>query len=577
MERQNDRRGLSVRSLTWPAFVGVICIILAGCVGSQRPYHTATGKLPHISGPLGAKDSFYSYPQLEAKLTSLRKTYGSGHKPSLLKVASIGKSWEGRDIYAMKISHNSEKNDRDKPDILLMGGIHACEWIGIETMMYFAERLLTGYGKDDYVTYILDNAEIWIVPVANPDGFVYSRKEGDDRHRLWRKNRRPLKDGSVGVDLNRSFPHRWRLSGDRPDSVADDIGGSDNPDSRFYRGVADPNNPHKRAMVEKETQALINLVDNPRHNFAMAIDYHSYSEKILYPPSYSRELPNKDLETFRHIAEGMAELINRQRGNVRGGLLGGLLTPENRYEALHSGRFYTEVCTGTSTDFFYETRGLIALGVELSPRFSLANYRNGKGYKISAKEIGPVGEENFPAMLMAVDWAIGPARMERITVRQAGKTAYEAHWNASGEIVDSADNSAITGKVDVALVFSKPVVLHPRYALVRDRAGVRNVSLVGPEGAAFNSSGPGKWSRTNYQNDTFTVSINVPEATGDRFKFDLAAFNIALRDSNGFDLDLEPGTRAIYVTGEGLWVNYEKTKNHKPPINREKLVGKVGH
>jgi hypothetical protein len=556
--------------------VGTVCIVLAGCIGSQHTHHVAAGKLPQISGPLNAKNSFYTYPQIESKLASWRKTYNVDHNPSLIKVTSIGKSWEGRDIYAMKISHNAERNDRDKPDVLLIGGIHASEWIGIETMMYFAERLLTGYGEDDYITYILDNAEIWIVPVVNPDGFVYSQKKGDDKHRLWRKNRRPLKDGGIGVDLNRSFPHRWRLSADRPDSVADDIGGSDNPDSRFYRGAADPSNPHKRAIVEKETRALINLVDNPRHNFLMAIDYHSYCEKIFYPPSYSRELPSKDMETFRHIAEGMAELINRQRGKVRGGLFRGLLTPENRYEALQSGRFYTEVCTGTSIDFFYETRGLIALGVELSPGFSLANYRNGKGYKISAKEIVPVGEENFPAMLMAVDWAIGPARMERITVRQAGKTAYEAHWNASGEIVDSAGNSAITGKVDVALVFSKPVVLHPRYALVRNGVGVRNVSLVGPEGTAFNSSGPGKWSRTSYQNDTFTVSINVPEATGDRFKFDLAAFNIALRDSNGFDLDLEPGTRAVYVTGEGLWINYEKTKDHKPPINHERLVGKIG-
>jgi len=545
-----------------------LCAALAGCARMSRSNHATTDKQSFASGALPAKESFYSYPAIQEKLGRWRMACGPGRDPSLIRVVSLGRTCEGRDIYAMKISSNAAKDDREKPDILLMGGIHASEWIGIEAMMYFAERLLSGYGKDDCVTYIMDNAEIWIIPVVNPDGFAYSQRKSDDRHRLWRKNRRPLADGGIGVDLNRSFPYKWRLPTDTPGAIADDIGGSDDPDSRFYRGEPDPNNPDNRAFIEKETRALINLIDDPRHNFVMAFDYHSYCERILYPPGHSRDLPNKDMDAFRHIAGGMAQLINRQRGRIRRGILKGLFIPEGRYEALQAGRLYTEVCTGTSMDFFYEAHGLIALAVELSPGFSLGNYANGTGYKISAEEIVPVCEENFPAILMAIDWAIGPARLEKSVLRRRNDTDAQPRGKRLGP-----------GEIEVTLVFSKPVILQPRYSLLGRRAGVRSVSLRDRNGNVLVSGKSGRWSKTRYANDTFTARIILPPGTavGTELLSDLGAIMVELLDSTGLCLDLNPKTRAVYITGEGLWINYEKTRDHKPPLNHDELAGKVSH
>jgi predicted deacylase len=532
----------------------------------------AAARLPQASVPLHAKGSFYTYDGIEKKLAEFRLAYSENRQPDLVKVISIGKTWEGRNIYAMKISRDASTNSPDKPDVLLFGGIHACEWIGVETMMYFAERLLASYGKDDYVTYLMDNAEIWIVPVVNPDGFVYSQSVGSDWHRLWRKNRRSLPDGSVGVDLNRCFPNKWRLPGDSPASVADDSGASDDPANPYYRGEAAPGRPDQPAVIEKEAEALINLVDDPEHNFVMVIDYHSFSEKILYPPCHTRDIYNKDMDTFQRLADGMVELINRQRGAARGGILKGLFVPTSRYEALQSSKLYHDVCTGTGMDFFYEKRGLISLGVELSPGFTIQNHATGNGYKIDASEIAPVGEENFPAMLMAVDWAAGPPRIVKIIARQNDKTVYESEWK-DGKWRVSAAGAIEAGEAELTVVFSKPAILHPRYALVQEWAGVRSIILPEP----FDSSATqGRWSRTNYENDTFTAAITVSKKTEGLLAFNPADLNIVMRDSNGLDLDLEPGTRAVYVTGEGLWLNYERTRNHKPPINRDSLLGKTG-
>ena len=101
------------------------------------------------------------------------------------------------------------------------------------------DLFVTSYGTDERITDIVDDTELWFVPVANPDGYDFTFEEGQ---RLWRKNLRDNNgDGDItagdGVDLNRNFPTRWGY---------DNEGSSPNPASETYRGPRRHPNPRRR-------------------------------------------------------------------------------------------------------------------------------------------------------------------------------------------------------------------------------------------------------------------------------------------------------------------------------------------
>lgn len=95
------------------------------------------------------------------------------------------------------------------------GGIHAREWAAPHTVMYFITQLVNGYSNNDPdIKHYLRHLVFYMVPVVNPDGYIYSMSSGSPRVRLWRKNRNP--DGRrscFGVDLNRNFDFHWGETG----------------------------------------------------------------------------------------------------------------------------------------------------------------------------------------------------------------------------------------------------------------------------------------------------------------------------------------------------------------------------
>ena len=88
--------------------------------------------------------------------------------------------------------------------VLFMGCHHAREWIAVEVPFLLAKELVER-ADDPQVAGWLSRAEIWVAPMVNPDGHEHSRVE----QRLWRKNRRPNPDGSMGVDPNRNYGYMW--------------------------------------------------------------------------------------------------------------------------------------------------------------------------------------------------------------------------------------------------------------------------------------------------------------------------------------------------------------------------------
>ncbi len=170
-------------------------------------------------------------------------------------------TFEGRSIYAMRISDNVQTNE-DEPSMLLVSCHHAREIVTPVLAMDAITRLTDGYGSVPRVTAAVDNNEIWIIPVANPDGYEYVWTGNN----LWRKNRRD-NGGSFGVDLNRNYPTGWSAS----------CGGSTSPSSQTYRGTAPASEP--------ETQTLMQLSLDRR--FAKVLDYHSFGRETLYGYSCS--------------------------------------------------------------------------------------------------------------------------------------------------------------------------------------------------------------------------------------------------------------------------------------------------
>ncbi|MCS6955827.1 MAG: M14 family metallopeptidase [Candidatus Calescibacterium sp.] len=217
--------------------------------------------------PMETQNFIRDYERIIESMKELQAKY-----PDRVFLQTIGKTFEGRDIVVIKVS---KKNDcrQDKKSLLITGLHHAREWATGEAALNLVEKLLANYDTDENVKNLLDNIDIYVIPVVNPDGYEYSLKQS----RWWRKNRKVFND-SVGVDLNRNYyteknPELYRTKGDRPDSIFDDYGASDRPYSDTYRG------PY--GASEEEIKAIQDFVNS--NNINTVIDLHSYGNMILFP------------------------------------------------------------------------------------------------------------------------------------------------------------------------------------------------------------------------------------------------------------------------------------------------------
>ncbi|MEU9718714.1 M14 family zinc carboxypeptidase [Streptomyces sp. NPDC047976] len=207
--------------------------------------------------------------------------------PALTKVVSIGKSVQGKDILALKVTKDAKRTrDGDKPSVLYMSNQHAREWITPEMTRRLMHHTLDNYGKDPRITKLVDSTELWFLLSANPDG--YDHTFTSDSTRLWRKNLRDNNgDGRItavdGVDLNRNFAHKWGY---------DNEGSSPSPSSETFRGP--------KAQSEPETTALDGF--EKRIGFEYAINYHSASELILYGVGWQVATPTPDDVAYKALA-----------------------------------------------------------------------------------------------------------------------------------------------------------------------------------------------------------------------------------------------------------------------------------
>ncbi len=223
---------------------------------------------------------WHTYTETVAELNLLHSQF-----PNLTSAPfSLGLSIEGRQIWAIKVSDNPNV-DENEPEVLYDGVHHAREIMTVEMNLYFARYLCENYGTDPTATFLLDNREIWFVPIVNPDGFVYNETTNPNGGGMWRKNRRDNPNSSCyGVDNNRNYPYQWGGNGSSPD-----------PCDETFRGAAPASEP--------ENQAMINFI-NTRH-FVTHDSYHSVAGMILFPWGYTTGHTPDDA-TFRAIGNERA-------------------------------------------------------------------------------------------------------------------------------------------------------------------------------------------------------------------------------------------------------------------------------
>ena len=272
---------------------------------------------------------YYNYQKMTELLQNLQSQY-----PDIMKLETYGKTYEGRDVWLVTISDNVNLDEKE-PGVLFMGAHHANEKPSYEALLFFIKYVLDNYTKIDRVRNVVDNTQIFVIPMVNPDGVEYSINTEE-----WRKNREPNYDDngdiiSYGVDLNRNYDFRWNLL----EKFTSLYGGRwiASPDSFGYRGEA--------PFSENETTAVKNVVE--QHLINISLSYHTYGEFITYPwTDNSGRTPDEDL--FVSVGEGICSINNYELYGTQNTVIprpGGTL--------------------GTSENWLYATQGILSFTIEI--------------------------------------------------------------------------------------------------------------------------------------------------------------------------------------------------------------------
>ncbi|MDD1657734.1 MAG: PKD domain-containing protein [Methanomicrobiales archaeon] len=258
---------------------------------------------------------YHTWSDVEAELSALEMAH-----PDIIRRHQIGTSIEGRPLRAVEVTDHPG-TDEGEPAILVQALQHADESIAKEVALSYLAFLAEHYGSDPRVTGIVDSGEIWFIPVANPDGLVYTENSDPD----WRKNRRPNGDGTYGVDLNRNF--EGAMNGD-PTGAWCQVGGSHDTRDETYCGLAPSSEPESRAVRDL-------VVDQ---QFRGSLNYHSAGESVGWPWGYTTSLSTPDNESLARLGSRIASRIPRISGT-------------GTYTALQSSRFYA--VAGEHEDWIY--------------------------------------------------------------------------------------------------------------------------------------------------------------------------------------------------------------------------------
>ncbi|KAI1750063.1 hypothetical protein F4782DRAFT_259433 [Xylaria castorea] len=314
----------------------------------------------------------------------------------LVQMISIGKSYEGRDIPALRVGIRPDNDSGQQREVVLVtGGLHAREWISTSSVNYAAWSFIQSADKDPIVKNILERFDMVFIPVLNPDGYEYTWEVD----RLWRKSRQRTKMSYCpGFDLDHSFPYQWNSVEHQNEPCSESYGG-DEP----FQAV--------------EAAQLADWARNETENgskFVGYLDLHSYSQQILVPYSFSCHVQPPNMENLQEVAMNLGKHMRLSNGE--------LYTVASACEGavLNSAGPLVEARGGSAIDYFYHE-----LGAHYSYQIKLRD-TGSYGFLLPNDNIIPAGEEIFQAMKYLGDFLLGN----------------NGHEWAQGPIVDDDDDEA---------------------------------------------------------------------------------------------------------------------------------------
>jgi extracellular matrix protein 14 len=327
--------------------------------------------------------------------------------PSIVSVISVGTSYEGRDIPALRVGEVNELSTASRKTILVTGGLHAREWISTTTVNYLAWSFITAYGKEPLVTKLLSTFDIVFVPAVNPDGVEYTWQTD----RLWRKSRQHTNFRFCrGLDLDHAFGFGWEGRGTNqhaPDPCSESYGG----DQPFQAVEA----------LQLAQWARNETFNNVR--FVGYLDLHSYSQQILFPFSYTCDVDPSNRENLEELAAGLSKAIRLSSGMPYGisSACEGAVTrdPSATSSKRADGPMpRVESGGGSAIDWFYH---------ELQARYSYQiklRDTGSYGFLLPREHIVPTGKEMYSAMKYFGDYLLGNNGIEKLATSRVGSKVH---------------------------------------------------------------------------------------------------------------------------------------------------------
>lgn len=316
----------------------IIFVLLGPIPSLQGTQYSEKLVIANSNGSFTDSYAYFTYQNMTEYLQGLQKNYSD-----IISVSSLGKTYQGRDIWMVKISDNVTQEETE-PGVLLMGAHHGCEQLSYEVLLYFITYLIKTYTNTttnnnetedqpslEKVKEIVNTTQIYIIPMVNPDGVeAITRKNCDPNYGPFGLRNQIT---SYGVDLNRNYGYKWFSWFVRPWSYPMMSQLRDSSD--MYRG----NQP----FSENETKAIKNFVES--NNISISVSYHNSQQCILYPWWYNM-ISTRDTQLFRSVGTNISHLDGYTLYG-RNLLLGYRGSP------------------GTSEDWLYGAHGILAFCIEL--------------------------------------------------------------------------------------------------------------------------------------------------------------------------------------------------------------------
>jgi hypothetical protein len=338
-------------------------------LGALASVVAATLALPTASAAAADFPSYDSRYHTYAEMVAEIQQAQTDH-PDIVKLMSIGKSYQGRTIWVAKVSDHVA-TDEAEPEVMFDGLHHAREHLSLEQTLAILRWLTDGYGADTRITNIVNTREIWIVFAVNPDGAEYDLTGSP--YRAWRKNRQPnAGTTAIGTDINRNYGYYWACCD----------GSSSSKSADTYHGSSAFSTPEARAIRDFIASRRV----GGQQQIKTAITFHTAGEQILWPFGYTKSDIPWDMTADDHAA-----LV----------ALGRKMASTNGYTAMQSSSLY--ITDGDEIDWAYGSQRIFMYTFEMYPSHSQVSTI--QRFYPPDEVIGPQTERNKAAILMLIEAA----------------------------------------------------------------------------------------------------------------------------------------------------------------------------